>query len=200
MIEFEALAVAHVANTLMACDDVESKPVPTAGRVSGSNSVPGPPEPNAGEPTTARDLKAAVPSMVAVVPIALTVNNASRSNVALFCPVVAWSDIAPPLNTMTEPKRTSKVNVPVPATVLIRPFKVSLIIEPICNEPAGRVQIADSGRMLVAVVLLTSWGPSDDAAPIINGYEGNILTHLECAVSSIKGDLERIAISAVECN
>ena len=102
-----------------------------------------------------------VPSTFAdvLVPKARTVSNASSSKVVFVRPVVL-SVIAPPLNTTTEPKRTSNVSVPGVENVEMRPLSKILTVEPTCSVPAGMVGMPDACKMLVAVVLLVSAVPS----------------------------------------
>src|SRR5581483_7604192 len=102
----EAFATLHVPKRSTVCEEVESKPVPAAGAEVGRSMI-------GVVADRAALVKTPVPSMVAEVlaPVVRQVRSIFRSQVRLVAEVARVPE-APPLKTMTEPKRTSKVKVP----------------------------------------------------------------------------------------
>src|SRR5258706_6287475 len=128
--ELDALATENVANRSAMLTTVLSKPVPTAGAVSGMRTVPTPSVVVAGAFSEAREIHLATPRPFAEVlaPIARHVYKISKSHVVLVCAVTLSAEV-PLVNAAileVGPRRRSKVMLPgVVATVDMRPLALS---------------------------------------------------------------------------
>src|SRR5882757_2203747 len=146
--ELEALATEKVANKSICCAAVESNPVPTAGADPGNiytaASV-------AVALNAASDIHLPIPITFAVVPapIARHTKSALNSHVT-FVLAVTLRAMAPPLNAITEPKRTSNVRLPGDAVkVDTRPRAVTRIARSMSQKFAGNVNFSAAAALLV---------------------------------------------------
>src|SRR4051812_39652335 len=156
------LLTEKVAVRSICCDAVESKPVPTTGADTGINNVPAPPAVFAGEPTTASEVNWPTFIMDAVVPAPMLrqVSNHSSQKVTLVLATMFRFN-APLVAAMTEPNFTFHVSVPGDVTIqLMRPWHVTLSIDPTFKKFAGRVNLASAGGTEVSAAVVLKAVPS----------------------------------------